>query len=95
MEDEEALAIITKLLSCVTFNYYTFPETLENSLIDEWVDGRTDGRTGGEWLAGWSMDGCVGEWMEAGVNGLYAVLGEWTGWMGRPLDGRAGGPTDG
>ena len=33
------------------------------------MGGRADGRTGGEWLAGWSTDGCVGEWMDTWVYG--------------------------
>ena len=43
---------------------------------------------GDHWMDG-RMARRKGEW------GRNAGVGEWTGWMGRPLDGRAGGPTDG
>ena len=71
------------------------------------MDGRVARRTGewggkagvGEWT-GW-MDGetigWTGGWPDGRVNGAgrRGWVREPDGWMERPLDGRAGGPTDG
>ena len=68
-----------------------------------WTGGWPDGRVNGAGMRGWVsgpdgwghhlMDGRMAR--RTGERGGNAGVGEWTGWMGTPFDGRADGPTDG
>ena len=65
--------------------------------MDGWMGRPCGGRQG--WVSG--PDGRGDHWMDGrmarqkGEWGGKVGVGERTGWMGRPLDGRADGPTDG
>ena len=70
-----------------------------------WTDGWPDGRVNGAGSRGWvsgRVDGWGDNWMDGRVAQRRGEWGRKVGWvsgpdrwMGRPLDGREGDPTDG